>query len=547
MASQCQICAKSESRNISIAFRQEILKENGGWSPERVNPAELETWLDIADKMDVENPARTSAYRKTKFEIFHSASTPGSPVEGRSDSSGDPTTSAVDTLCAFCRHLSLKRLCTQSHSLMIEITLGSLEGLYGRPDCSLCAFLLRSIAATFPANGLLDATWIVRKVYLRFASGIASIDSDQGVKVYLCISGESTEVLLRVYDGRNFDQVEPNRENVRYAATAPKIIPPFIDCRRARHWASNCFHMHLECRSVVDCTLPPGFRLIDVERRKVVRIGNDEVPSYVAFSYVWGTSPGNEYLATNETIDEFERDNSLSDLPATIEDCFEVCLQLGVPYLWVDRLCIVQDDDRHKAQQIDAMDTIYRAAEIVIVAASASNLQEGLAGISKRRRGQPELLLHSDGLKIVAALPRFADVIQHTTWQSRGWTYQEAVLGRRKLYLTSTQTFFDCGEGRLVQQEDYFSEGSTYGISLGRSRSNTLWQYYFHIDKYNRRTLSYQSDVYKAVQGILQTLYSGQDLFYGLPASDFDQALLWRGHSRPRSLSDEVTRVVIPA
>jgi hypothetical protein len=302
--------------------------------------------------------------------------------------------------------------------------------------------------------------------------------------------------------------------------------------------------MHPECRSVVDCTFPPGFRLIDVEGRKVVRIGNDEVPSYVALSYVWGDDPDNRYLTTKETIDEFERDNSLSDLPPTIKDCFEVCLQLGIPYLWVDRLCIVQDDHRHKAQQIDAMDTIYRTAEIVVVAASASHLHEGLAGISKRRKVQPELLLHSDGLKIVASLPRFAGVMQHTTWQSRGWTYREAVLGRRKLYLTSTQAFFDCGEGRLVQNEDDFAEGSTYGISLGRKSSNTLWQYYFHIDKYNRRTLKYQSDVYKAVQGILQTLYSGQDLFFGLPASDFDQALLWRGHSQPRSLHD---KVVIPA
>ena len=536
MASQCRFCAQVETRNISIAF----LKENGGWYPENLNPVELESRLNIADAF---KPDRTFAHRKTKFEIFHSASTLGGGGDGGSDSSDGSTPSAVGTLCAFCRHLNLKRLCSQLHNCVIEITLGSLGGFHSRPDCSLCAFLLESIATTFSVNHPLDTAWTMRTVYLRFACEQAQVDSRQGVNFFLCISEEPTNVPLRVYEGSNSDTIVPQMQSTHYAP-APRLIPPFLDWSYFQRLVLNCIQTHPECCSVGGRTFPAGFRLIDVKRRKIVRFRNDQVPYYLALSYVWGAKPDNRYLTTKETIDEFERESSLSDLPQTIEDCFEVCRQFRTPYLWVDRLCIVQNDYIHKMQQINAMDTIYRAAEIVIVAASASHLHEGLAGISTRRKSQPELLLQPYDLKIVASLPRFAGVMQRSTWQSRGWTYQEAVLGRRKLYLTSIQAFFDCGEGRLVEMEDDFAEGSSPGMSLGKSRSGTLWQYYFHIDQYNRRSLKDQSDVYKAVHGIIQTLYSNQPLHFGLPASDFDQALLWRGHSQNRRFSDKVT---IPA
>ena len=534
-ASQCRICADMVVRNISIAF----LQENGGWVSDSVNPFEIESRLNLAGRF---KPDRTLAHRKTNFEIFHSTSTHDSLVHGESGKSVHLNSSPVDTLCESCKHLDLKRLCTQLHDYVMEITLGCIGNLHSRRECSLCAFLSESIEKTLPAIDSHDPAWAMKPVYLRFAFQETRIDVGQGVKIYLCIDEEHT--LLRVYDNVNVDQTVPERKST-HDAWAPRLLPRTIDWEYFQRLAYSCVQTHPECCVVSDRAHPIGFRLIDVKQRKVVRIGVDNVPRYLALSYVWGENPDNKYLLAEENIDDFERESSLLGLPPVIEDSLEVCLQFRTRYLWVDRLCIVQDDYIHKMKQIYAMDTIYQAAELVIVAASSSNLQEGLAGVSTRRESQPALLLQSDELKIVASLPTFTDIMRPSTWQKRGWTYQEAVLGRRKLYFTSRQAFFDCGEGRFVKTEDDFAEGSTYGISLGRNRYNTLWQYYSHVDQYNRRTLRKPSDVYKAIQGITQTLYPNQPLHFGLPASDFDQALLWRGCSHYRLTIDE--EIILPA
>ena len=538
MASQCHFCEEMRVRNISIAF----LLENGGWLSDFVNPSEIESRLNIAYAF---RDDRALAHRKMNFEIFHSTSTHGSLVEDGSDDSDGLTPSPRSPLCAFCRHLDLKRLCSQLYDYVMEIRLGSVGDFHSRPDCSLCAFLSETIEKAFPENDSQDQAWMANPSYLRFAFQESRINGSQGVKLYLCIDEEHTQnhALLRVYDNRNFDQILPEIKSA-IDASPPRLISQTIDWKHFHRLTYNCGETHPGCYDVGHRAFPTGFRLIDINQRKVVRMGNNEVPPYLALSYVWGDNPDDKYLLTEGRIEDFECESSLLNLPQTIEDSLEVCLQFQIPYLWVDRLCIVQDDYIHKMKQIHAMDTIYRAAELVIVAASASNLNDGLAGISNKRKSQPELLLQPDDLKIVAALPRFDAVIRDSNWQSRGWTYQEAVLGRRKLYFTSTQAFFDCGEGRLVEMEDDFAEGSTYGMSLGRNMYDTLWQYYFHVDKYNRRTLRNEADIYKAIQGVTQTLYPNQPLYFGLPTSDFDQALLWRGHSRPRLAGDGA---IVPA
>jgi hypothetical protein len=160
-------------------------------------------------------------------------------------------------------------ICSQLQNCVMEIALGSPVDLHSRPDCSLCAFLLESIARNFPTNDSLTA-WSIKTAYLRFTSDETHTESSQGAKVYLCVSGEPTEVLLRVYDGHNFEQIAPEWQST-YDAAAPRSIPQCVDWSRFQRLVFECVQKHPECRSVGDRTFPPGFCLIDVERRKVVR------------------------------------------------------------------------------------------------------------------------------------------------------------------------------------------------------------------------------------------------------------------------------------
>jgi hypothetical protein len=68
---------------------------------------------------------------------------------------------------------------------------------------------------------------------------------------------------------------------------------------------------------------------------------------------------------------------SFEDLPRTIQDAVIVTENLGIQYLWIDALCIKQDDEEGRALEIDLMGHIYENAEVTIVASRAERVQEG--------------------------------------------------------------------------------------------------------------------------------------------------------------------------
>lgn len=111
-------------------------------------------------------------------------------------------------------------------------------------------------------------------------------------------------------------------------------------------------------------------RLIDCQSRKICAA----VPGqqYVCLSYVWGVN----------SIDSQESHRSFPGvLPKTVEDAMFVATELGIPFLWVDRYCINQDDPREKHDMIQNMDQTYEGAEITIIAAVGNDPYSGLPGI----------------------------------------------------------------------------------------------------------------------------------------------------------------------
>ncbi|KAH8700038.1 heterokaryon incompatibility protein-domain-containing protein, partial [Phaeosphaeriaceae sp. PMI808] len=104
--------------------------------------------------------------------------------------------------------------------------------------------------------------------------------------------------------------------------------------------------------------------------------------SYAALSYVWGAVPQSRLLSEN--VHALRASGSLMKLnlriPQTIKDSIDFCAALEIQYLWVDSLCIVQDDSDTKESQIRAMHEIYRNAVLTIVDASSYDASGGLWG-----------------------------------------------------------------------------------------------------------------------------------------------------------------------
>ncbi|KAK0638363.1 hypothetical protein DIS24_g9890 [Lasiodiplodia hormozganensis] len=223
-----------------------------------------------------------------------------------------------------------------------------------------------------------------------------------------------------------------------------------VDWPVIRRFIRECKHSHKNCAPNGAGVFPASFRVIDVHERRVVR----GCPSgrFVALSYVWGTrGPSGKLAAKKSSIDYLETIGSLcdADLPATVAEAMQACRMLGERYLWVDSLCIVQDDFDVKQEQIDAMAEVYGSAAFTIIVATGGSMHESVPGISVDRPGRVHTnMLGMSFLEIetwnssVNSSPE--KLIENSTWYKRGWTYQERVLSTKKLYFSDNDVFFQC-------------------------------------------------------------------------------------------------------
>jgi hypothetical protein len=201
------------------------------------------------------------------------------------------------------------------------------------------------------------------------------------------------------------------------------------DLDLVRGWLKVCReHHHTACgRRKSHEPVTRGFRVINCTADSPTVEYQRWGTTYAALSYVWGSS-----LADKE------------DWPNTVLDAIAVTRELGLQYLWVDRLWINQSDDAEKNYLISRMTTIYEEADLTIVAAAGSGASHGLSGIRLTpRKPQPKYKLDSGSLLLSTLPDPRRDIFQSDYW-TRGWTYQEGVLSKRRIAFTDHQIYWEC-------------------------------------------------------------------------------------------------------
>jgi hypothetical protein len=237
-----------------------------------------------------------------------------------------------------------------------------------------------------------------------------------------------------------------------------------INPRLYRHWLQPCRRNHgSACWTESRPTLK-GLRVIDIQDM-AVRLAPDFC-KYAVLSYCWGGAKTT--LLMKDTVHILAQAQSLSTniLPNTIVDAIDVTRNAGVRYLWVDALCIVQDDPVMLQSHIPQMARIQEQGIFTIVAAAADNADNGLAGVRPGTRTiiKDMITLHNLSL-IVAPVPphldhgeqMVLDVRGHSRfgafrWRSRAWTLQEELFSRRRLYFGADRLLWQCPCG-LYQEE----------------------------------------------------------------------------------------------
>jgi len=233
-------------------------------------------------------------------------------------------------------------------------------------------------------------------------------------------------------------------------------------------------------------------RLIDIsDTKRLVTSLNvpDSGPKvYASLSYCWG-SPGiarqqPKLLSTN--IDRLSDSIADSDISPVLSDAIRVCRALGIPYLWADSLCIIQDDRADWEEQSQQMAKIFEGAFLTICALASCSCMEGflkkrpalrqfpyispfgseLPGTFSLRPvhvvgGGPRLALSPSGQLY---LPFYQDR-NASEWDSRGWVWQERVMSPRKLFFGHSMLHLQ-QKSTLVSEDGhelhYFPEDDWY-------------------------------------------------------------------------------------
>ncbi len=323
--------------------------------------------------------------------------------------------------------------------------------------------------------------------------------------------------------------------------------PQLVDRRILRWWKSLCLQQHGEkCDNRFSGPAHTWLQLIDVRNRCIFK--STEACQYVALSYVWGQTQALQLSKANKI--ELQKPGSLSPglLSTTQNDAIDVSLALGEQYLWIDSLCITQDDEKEKLEVISCMDSIYGHAVVTIVAASGNDANAGLPGIHKLRHRMQRPFVVNDVILSQTKDPvtRGQSYLGDCTWMTRGWTFQERLFSKRVLIFTSDQVYWECRKGSWCEDSHWeYQERPSIHRHVLNSTENMPWNMgddleYVHgndldfvyielAEEYLKRSLSHQSDILNAFQGILRALEreTKHPYFWALPTSKLGPALAW--------------------
>jgi hypothetical protein len=333
------------------------------------------------------------------------------------------------------------------------------------------------------------------------------------------------------------------------------VDPENIDWGHVKSWLQICDSIHCS-RSLTeeDLVLPVTPQIldlyeIDVESDCITKLSPNA--QYIALSYMWGKDQRVKLKKGNiQAMSTPGFFSTLEGRPSrTIMDAMEVAKLLGCKYLWVDALCITQDDAATIQANVSNMDKVYAGAWITIVAASGEDADSGLPGVSRDLpRTQHQMRITVDGTTMANMLESEASAIDHSTWNTRGWTYQERLLSQRLLSFTLSQVYYHCGKGCDCREDTQrtMADGPATMTLFDRRfqfdfENDDLFSIYaIAVAEYTKRALTNSDDKMKVVDGLLNLLqrpFRGPFLF-GIPTKLFDIGLLWipTSHSNRRNM-----------
>ncbi|KAF6817253.1 TOL [Colletotrichum plurivorum] len=339
----------------------------------------------------------------------------------------------------------------------------------------------------------------------------------------------------------------PNLPNVQ---TGLPVLPSAGSQEHIRilsEWIKSC-DLHSCCPS--DRTFLPT-RVIQVgkEGSDTCRLicaerGQTNPGRYLALSHRWGSPEQHHRFCTfDSNLESRQQGILVDDLPRTFRDAISITRSLGVDYLWIDSLCIIQDNKEDWEMESRLMEHVYSSAYLTIAASCANGTDDGFL----KPRPQRDCVVMNSTRNIPYFVCQSIDDFGHDVDQGelnkRAWVLQERALSCRTLYFTEKQTYWECGKGircetftRMKNGEASFLGDSNFPSSIENQVKGMQIELFQNLyAKYSELALSSNSDRPVAIRGLETRLSRVFDTVggYGLFDYHMHRCLMWKRASQP--------------
>ncbi|KAF4965739.1 hypothetical protein FSARC_6522 [Fusarium sarcochroum] len=389
-------------------------------------------------------------------------------------------------------------------------------------------------------------------------------------------------------------QIFSRKDEIDYDSIKARIgAPRFVALNRdtsspeSIHFAHNslinCWDAHKTCRPSDSGFLPT--RLIDIKCRKkdddyVILVNTKHLEAakarYIALSHRWGKTLL-RCCTTPENYSAHMKGIPLASMPDTFRDAVKMARNLGFHYLWIDSLCIIQQDPQDWRHESGKMFDVYANSVLTLAAVHAEDSNGGLFAqapqISDSGRSpfaafeyrvvfdEEELKLRKEefgdqettqsrlqSLHVRRCLPRFHswkhhDLPERSALFTRAWAYQERLVSPRVLYFTENELLWECFEGSSCEcsgDDRELGPKQNHQAAVTNSDCHDRWRDI--VSEYSRLDLTMERDKLPAVSAIavqIQRTRSKADYVAGLWSDSLVRDLLWRAQvpSRGRPVS----------
>ncbi|KAK0130468.1 hypothetical protein ONS96_000987 [Cadophora gregata f. sp. sojae] len=462
-------------------------------------------------------------------------------------------------LCSYCRKLCdnwptstiVKHVTFEHHSTEKELQEAAEAG------CKICVQLsahrpLNKVRYTFSKKGGCWGSWLFSSLRIPASSALTPLPGKALVSIYEARKGRrGTSFRIDVHTPLDMDSEINSEPPARYYHERVQIYFPYREPQTeagvsmnltqstrdglaiSKFWHDNCETTHQKCNRSIHSTFKPT-RIVDLTAtRPLLRTFKDEesISKYATLSHCWGLN--HLPMLTKDMLISYHKEIPDIAISQTIRDAMQIALYLGYHYIWIDSLCIIQDDEEDWKRESASMSMVYGNSGINISAAGAI---DGTIGCFFPRN--PNFL---DKITIVSgkreiqytSLPlRFDDWLLDTMpLMKRGWAIQERILARRTLHFAQSQLFWECRHLHACESipHSYHKRGRVTRISLNGVESVQLWKGI--VQDYSECRLTKITDKLVAISGLAQAIQSDISCRYvaGLWMTRIENQLCWCG------------------